>query len=164
MINSESKFAQFFMSWLNKYNHCKYWRRRQYLVDATIKKNRLYALYCLYYIKKVDAHWHCTFGTAYNDGSQFATPPLLYHGPNGIIIGYNAVIGRNCTICQHVTICQGPTTYIGDNVFIGAGAYISAGVKIGNNVRIGANAVVVEDIPDNATVVMQKPRIIIRDR
>ena len=31
-----------------------------------------------------------------------------------------------------------------------------------NDVRIGANCVVVEDIPDFATVVLQKPRIIIR--
>ena len=35
-------------------------------------------------------------------------------------------------------------------------------VKVGNNVKIGANCVVVEDIPDNATVVLNKPRIIIR--
>ena len=49
---------------------------------------------------------------------------------------------------------------IGDNVFIGAGAKIIGNVKIGNNVKIGAGSVVVEDIPDNCTVVMHKPRII----
>lgn len=36
-------------------------------------------------------------------------------------------------------------------------------ITIGNNVRIGANCVVFQDIPDNATVVLQKPRIIIKD-
>ena len=45
---------------------------------------------------------------------------------------------------------------------IGSNVYIAPGVHIGNNVKIGANAVVVEDIPDNATVVIQKPRIIIK--
>ena len=35
-------------------------------------------------------------------------------------------------------------------------------VKVGNNVRIGANAVVVEDIPDNSVVVLNKPRVIIK--
>jgi serine O-acetyltransferase len=45
-------------------------------------------------------------------------------------------------------------------VFIGAGAKIIGNIKIGNNVRIGASCVVVEDIPDNCTVVMHKPRII----
>jgi serine O-acetyltransferase len=49
---------------------------------------------------------------------------------------------------------------IGNNVFIGAGAKIIGNIKIGNNVRIGASCVVVEDIPDNCTVVMHKPRII----
>ena len=47
---------------------------------------------------------------------------------------------------------------IGDNVYIGAGAKIIGGVRIGNNVRIGAGCVVVEDVPDNCTVVMPKPR------
>ena len=50
-------------------------------------------------------------------------------------------------------------TIIGENVLIGSNAYISPGVRIGNNVKIGANCVVVEDIPDNATVVLQKPII-----
>ncbi|MDD6150470.1 MAG: DapH/DapD/GlmU-related protein [Bacteroides sp.] len=45
---------------------------------------------------------------------------------------------------------------------IGSNSYISPGVIIGDNVRIGANCVVVENIPANATVVMQKPRIIQR--
>ena len=52
---------------------------------------------------------------------------------------------------------------IGDNCFIGAGARILSPSKIGNNVKIGANAVVKGDIPDNATVVPQKSRVIIKD-
>ena len=51
---------------------------------------------------------------------------------------------------------------IGDNVFIGAGAKIIGKIKIGNNVRIGAGCIVVTDIPDNATVVMSKPRVILK--
>ena len=46
----------------------------------------------------------------------------------------------------------GTAPKIGDNVIIGAGARIFGGVIIGNNVSIGANAVVVHDVPDNATV------------
>ena len=30
--------------------------------------------------------------------------------------------------------------------------------------RIGANCVVFEDVPDNATVVLLKPRVIIKDK
>lgn len=33
---------------------------------------------------------------------------------------------------------------------------------IGNNCLIGANAIVVDDVPDNCTVVMNKPRVIVR--
>ena len=58
---------------------------------------------------------------------------------------------------------KGGVPTIGDDVYIGPGAKIFGGIKIGNNVRIGANCVVFEDVPDNATVVLQKPRVIIKD-
>ena len=92
--------------------------------------------------------------------------PHLY----GIVISYHSRIGSNVTIYQGVTIGQDRVNHpnnapvIGDNVIIGAGAKIIGPVNIGNNVRIGANCVVVTDIPDNATAVMSKPRIIIRDK
>lgn len=47
---------------------------------------------------------------------------------------------------------------------IGAGAKIIGNVRIGNNVRIGANAIVVDDVPDDCTVVMSKPRVIVRKK
>ena len=53
---------------------------------------------------------------------------------------------------------------IGNNVFIGAGAKIIGPVKIGNNVKIGAGCIVVDDIPDNAVCVMNKPRIIVKEQ
>lgn len=49
---------------------------------------------------------------------------------------------------------------IGDNCLIGAGAMVLGEVRIGNNVVIGANCVVDFDVPDNTTVIGQKPRII----
>lgn len=147
------------MTMITKYDHEKYWYRRNYVVNPE-KKNILLKLWYLYYVKKVDSYWHCTFGTGYNCGSLFSTPPTLWHGPNGIIMGYNVIVGKNSIICQRVTIEQGKTVTIGDNVLIGSNVYIKPGVKIGDNVKIGANAVVVEDIPSNSTVVMNKPRII----
>lgn len=91
------------------------------------------------------------------------------HGLNGILISAGATIGKNCTVFHQVTIgsntAQGSkhigSPKIGDNVYIGAGAKIIGGITIGNNVRIGANCVVTEDIEDNATVVLNKPRIIV---
>ena len=54
--------------------------------------------------------------------------------------------------------------HIGDNCYIGAGAKIIGNIHVGNNCRIGANAVVTIDIPDNCTVVMEKPRLIINEK
>ncbi len=52
---------------------------------------------------------------------------------------------------------------IGDNVMLGAGSKVLDNVTIGNNVRVGLNAVVIEDIPDGATVVLPRPRIITKE-
>ena len=101
-------------------------------------------------------------GVLYHRTVTFDTPPTLWHGSNGIILGYNVSIGKNCIICQRVTMGCGKPIIIGDNVFIGSNVYISPGVTIGNNVKIGANCVVVENIPSNATVVLHKPRIIVK--
>ena len=50
---------------------------------------------------------------------------------------------------------------IGNNVIIGAGAKIvGGGVTVGNNVKIGANVVIFEDISDDYTVVVEKPRVL----
>lgn len=67
--------------------------------------------------------------------SSFFTPPSIYHGPNGIIVGHDTIVGKKSVICQQVTISHG-CFVIGDNVFIGAGAKIIPNVKIGNNVKI----------------------------
>ena len=64
---------------------------------------------------------------------------------------------------NNITKSRGAPT-IKDNVFIGAGAKIIGKITIGNNVKIGAGCIVVTDIPDGATVVMNKPRIILNHK
>ena len=99
-------------------------------------------------------------------------PPTTILGKNvniahasGIIIHQNAKIGDNVIIYQNVTIgrrngkiSDAPT--IGNNCIIGAGACILGKIIIGNDVKIGANCVVIDNIDDNCTVVVQKNRII----
>lgn len=157
----QSKWGKYFLSLLQHYNHQKYWTRRSVLVNPKDKTSLLLKLYYLYYIKKTDAYHHCSFGTNLNSGTIFDSPPNLPHGPNGIIVGHDLHIGTNCTIYQQVTIAHGGG-HIGDNVMLGAGSKVLSGVRVGNNVKIGANCVVVENIPDNATVVLPKPRIILK--
>jgi serine O-acetyltransferase len=72
-----------------------------------------------------------------------------------------AVLGRNCTLSQSTSIgvaghgeSEGAPV-IGDDVYIGPGARLLGRIRIGNNVRIGPNAVVEEDIADNAVVAME---------
>ena len=156
-----SRVGHVIMSFIQHYNHVKYWKRRMKLVDPNCCTPFFIKLYYLYYIKKSDAYNNCSFGTNLNSGAFFSTPPHLPHGPNGIIFGHDTIVGKNCIIFHQVTVAHGGVV-IGDNVMIGTGAKILPGVAIGNNVKIGANAVVVENIPDNATVVLPKPRVIVK--
>jgi len=85
--------------------------------------------------------------------------------PNGVIMHANTVIGTDCMIMQQVTLGQvgtqsAPT--IGNNVYIGAGAKVLGPIVIGNGANIGANAVVLKDVPENATAVGVPARIIKR--
>ena len=132
------------------------------MVDPKNRTPMVVKLYYLYYIKRKDAKLHCSFGTGLNYGAQFATPPYLPHGPHGIIVGHDAKVGSGCIIYHQVTIAGG-NGVIGDRTELGAGAKVLPNVKIGNYCHVGANTVVVEDMPDYSTCVMQKPRIILKN-
>lgn len=73
-----------------------------------------------------------------------------------IVVG-GGFIGENCSIYPGVTIGvrkkDDSFAIIDDNVSIYSGAKILGEVRIGNNVKIGANAVVINDIPNDATAV-----------
>jgi serine O-acetyltransferase len=55
---------------------------------------------------------------------------------------------------------DGPVPVIGDNVEFGAYAQVLGGVRIGNNCRIGAMSVVLDDVPEGATVVGVPARVV----
>jgi serine O-acetyltransferase len=93
-------------------------------------------------------------------------PGLVIHNFGGIILHGN--IGRNCFVNQGAQlISRGdgkgrgwPT--LGDNVYLGSGAKVVGNVTIGNNVRVGANAVVLDDVPDDCTVMPPECRVKLR--
>lgn len=103
--------------------------------------------------------------------AHFENRPAFPHKLYGIFISAGARIGKDCVIFHQVTIGSNTlpssnkkgSPVIGDNCYIGVGAKIIGNVKIGNNVRIGANCIVTEDVPDNCTVVLNKPRIIVKE-
>jgi len=82
----------------------------------------------------------------------------------GVVLHKRTVIGLNCSIGTNVTVGGRSKHFdvpiIGDYVYIGTGAKILGPIKIGNNVTIGANAVVIQDVPDNATVAGVPAKII----
>lgn len=152
------------ISLVKHYNHQKYWKIRERLLKN--KYNKLWAYIRLLYIKRCDAFNGASMGTHIGFGAQFDSVPELPHGISGIFISHNAKIGKNARIYHQVTIGEGNggAPVIGDNVLIGAGAKIIGPIVIGNNVKIGAGCVVCQDVPDEATVIMGKPRIIIRGK
>lgn len=89
---------------------------------------------------------------------------FIDHGM-GVVIGETAEIGDNCTIYQNVTLGgtgkdhgkRHPT--LGNNVMVGAGAKVLGPFKVGDNARIAANAVVLSEVPPNATAVGVPARI-----
>ena len=121
------------------------------------------------------AHWllrhHCRFlaravsqwsklwtGIEIHPGAQIGKRLVIDHG-TGIVIGETAEIGDDCLLYQGVTLGgtgkdvgkRHPT--LGNNVMVGAGAKVLGPIHVGNNARIAANAVVLREVPDNATVV-----------
>jgi hypothetical protein len=75
--SNRPSIIQCLMSIMSGYNHEKYWRRRKIVISPEVRVNPLLKLYYLFYIKKVDYKHCCSFGTSYNAGSQFDTPPVF---------------------------------------------------------------------------------------
>ncbi len=97
-------------------------------------------------------------GIEIHPAAQIGDGLFIDHGM-GVVIGETSVIGKNVTLYQGVTL--GGTgkekgkrhPNIGDDVVVGAGAKVLGNITIGENSYIGANAVVLKDVPPNATVV-----------
>ena len=104
-------------------------------------------------------------GIEIHPGAKLGRNLFIDHGM-GVVIGETSEVGDNVTIYHAVTLGgsspsidsekqrhekRHPT--IGHDVVIGSGAQIIGPVKVGDNSRIAANAVVVKDVPENATMV-----------
>ena len=104
-------------------------------------------------------------GIEIHPGATIGKGLFIDHGM-GVVIGETAEIGDNCTIYQNVTLGgtgkdtgkRHPT--LGDNVLIGAGAKVLGPFTIGSNARVAAGAVVLEEVPENATAVGVPAKIV----
>jgi len=104
-------------------------------------------------------------GIEIHPGAKIGKNLFIDHGM-GVVIGETSEIGDNVTIYHAVTLGgispsidtelqrnekRHPT--IGNDVVIGSGAQIIGPVFVGNCARIAANAVVVNDVAENTTMV-----------
>jgi serine O-acetyltransferase len=83
---------------------------------------------------------------------------VIDHGM-GVVIGETAEVGDDCYLYHQVTLGVARTSggkrhpTVGNNVIIGAGAKVLGPVMVGNNARVGANSVVLDNVPNDTTVV-----------
>ena len=97
-------------------------------------------------------------GIEIHPGAQIGRRLVIDHGM-GIVIGETAEIGDDCLLYHGVTLGgtgkdsgkRHPT--LGNNVMVSTGAKVLGPFKVGDNARIAANAVVLQEVPDNATAV-----------
>ena len=107
-------------------------------------------------------------GIEIHPGATIGKGLVIDHG-SGVVIGETAEIGDNCTLYQGVTLGgtgkdtgkRHPT--LGNNVMVGAGAKVLGPFRIGDNSKIAAGAVVLSEIPSNATAVGIPARVVRRD-
>lgn len=141
-----------------------FWSLRTRMLSCKHKPvQRLYMH--LYYL------YQKSYGAYIGHSADINGIPCFPHNLHGVFIAGGARLGKNCVIFQNVTIGANPMPFssttgfptIGDNCYIGAGAVIVGNINIGNNCRIGANCTVFSDVPDNAIVVADKPRVIEKD-
>ena len=104
-------------------------------------------------------------GIEIHPGAKIGQNVFIDHGM-GVVIGETSEIGDGTTIFQGVTLGgtgkatgkRHPT--IGRNVVLGVGASVLGGVTVGDNSYIGAGAVVLKDVPANATAVGVPARMV----
>ena len=104
-------------------------------------------------------------GIEIHPGAKIGKRLFIDHGM-GIVIGETAEIGDDCLLYHGVTLGgtgkdQGkrhPT--IGNNVLLSTGSKVLGPFKVGDGARIAANAVVLKEIPENATAVGVPARVV----
>ncbi len=104
-------------------------------------------------------------GVEIHPGATIGRNFFIDHGM-GVVIGETTIIGDNVLIYQGVTLGgtgkeQGkrhPT--LQNNVTVGAGAKVLGNITIGENSNIGAGSVVIDEVPENSTVVGIPGRIV----
>ncbi|MDE6880283.1 MAG: serine O-acetyltransferase [Oscillospiraceae bacterium] len=113
----------------------------------------------LFFLARLVSQWARFWtGIEIHPGASIGRRLVIDHG-TGIVIGETTEIGDDVLLYQGVTLGgtgkdvgkRHPT--LGSNVLVGAGARVLGPITIHDNARIAAGAVVLQDVPENATAV-----------
>ena len=137
-------------------------------VHATLYHQAAHFCYChkMKFLARTISQWSRFWtGIEIHPGAKIGRRLVLDHGM-GIVIGETAEVGDDCLIYHGVTLGgtgkdQGkrhPT--IGNNVLLSTGSKVLGPFKVGDGARIAANAVVLKEIPENATAVGVPARVV----
>lgn len=119
-----------------------------------------------FFLARTVSQWGRGFtGIEIHPGATIGEGLFIDHGA-GIVVGETAEIGNNVTIYHGVTLGgtgkdQGkrhPT--IGNNVLLSTGSKVLGPFKVGDGARIAANAVVLKEVPEDATAVGVPARVV----
>lgn len=136
-------------------------------VHATLYHKLSHFLYRhrLFFLARFVSQWARFWtGIEIHPGATIGRRFVIDHGM-GIVIGETAEVGDDVLLYQGVTLGgtgkdtgkRHPT--VGNNVLIGSGAKVLGPFKIGDGARIAANAVVLQEVPPQATAVGIPARI-----
>jgi len=130
-------------------------------VHATLYYRLSHWLYLhkMVFLARCISQW-CKFWTdiEIHPGATIGRRLVIDHG-SGIVIGETAELGDDVLLYQQVTLGgtgkdtgkRHPT--LGNNVMVGSGAKVLGPITIHDNARIAAGAVVLQEVPENATAV-----------
>jgi serine O-acetyltransferase len=113
----------------------------------------------LYWLGRMTSHIsRFLTGIEIHPGAIIGRRFFIDHGM-GVVIGETSVIGDDCTLYHGVTL--GGTSWkqgkrhptLENKVVIGAGAKVLGPITVGQGAKIGSNAVVIKNIPKNATAI-----------
>ncbi len=132
------------------------------------RAHRLFLRGKFYRARRISQRTARKTGIEIHPGAEIGQGFFIDHG-HGVVIGETAIIGQNVTLYQGVTLGgtgkehgkRHPT--IGDDVMIGAGAKVLGSCTIGSGSKVGAGSVVLQDVPENSTVVGVPGRVVRQD-
>lgn len=107
-------------------------------------------------------------GIEIHPGAKVGRRCFIDHGM-GVVIGETCEIGDNVTLFQGVTLGgtgkekgkRHPT--LEDHTLVATGAKVLGSITIGRNSKVGAGSVVLQDVPQNSTVVGIPGKVVIQD-